>query len=207
MLSINGYTANTVIYNGHPTTGIYNGSVVWGSQPWHRYTASGTLTSWGGNTFGINNRNSTSQSFYYKVNSISPSISGSWLNSKGILNPPMGTYFGSGSKLYVKVNFSASSNRDSRRIYANNLNNATTASASPYGYLNRGFTAILNSGNYPNRSASANINLSGVYANGYNYSANSGFSTLYSIGPTANSTTAKCTVTGTTWSAVFNIQG
>jgi hypothetical protein len=206
MLSINGYTTNTVICNGHPTTGIYNGTVVWGVKPWITYTASGTLSA-SSTVFGITNSNSTSQSFYYKVNSISPSISGSWLNSKGILNPPMGTYFGSGSKLYVKVNFSASSNRDSRKIYADNLHNATTASASPYGYLGRGFTAILNSGNYPNRSASANINLSGVYANGYNYSANSGFSTIYSIGPTANSTTAKCSITGSTWSAVFNIQG
>ena len=205
MLEINGYSANYVIYNGQPTTGIYNGTVVWGTKPWITYTASGTLSA-SSTVFGITNGNSTSRFFYYKVNSISPSISGSWLNSKGILNPPMGTYFESGSKLYVKVNFSASSNRDSRKIYANNLTNATTASAPPYGILNSGFSAILNSGNYPNRSASANINLSGVYANGYKYSANSGFYTLYSIGPTANSTTAECKITSSMWSAEFYIQ-
>ena len=82
MLEINGYTTNTVIYNGHPTTGIYNGSVVWGSQPWHRYTASGKLTSWGGD-FGIDDRYSTSCNFYYRVSSISQDIPGTWLKSTG----------------------------------------------------------------------------------------------------------------------------
>ena len=205
MLEINGYTASTVIYNGHPTTGIYNGTVVWGIKPFSTYTASGTLSA-SSTVFGINNRNSTSKDFYYKVDSISPDIPGFWINSKGFLNPPSGTYFGPDSNLYVQVNLSASSNRDSLRIYANNLHNATTASASPYGYLEDGISATLNSGNYPNKTASANINLSGVYANGSGYSSNSGFYTTYSVWPTANSTTAECKVTGSIWSATFKIQ-
>ena len=207
MLEINGYTSNTVIYNGHPTTGIYNGSVVWGSQPWHRYTASGTLTSWGGNTFGINNRNSTSCNIYYRVSSISPDIPGTWLNYYSCLNPPVGTYFGPGSNLYIKANFSASSNMDSRKISGNNLHNVNTANSESNYVYKAGPTASLNSGTYTGRLATANISLNGKYANGSTYSSNSGFYTTWSIGPTANSTTATCKITGSMWSAEFYIQG
>lgn len=206
MLFINGYTANTVICNGHPTTGIYNGAVVWGIKPWHTYTASGYLSA-DSSAFGITNSTTTSRNFYYKVNSISPDIPGTWTNSNGFLTPPSGTYFGSGSKLYVKVNFSASSNRDSRKISGNNLHNVNTANDATYYVYNAGITANLNSGVYSNRLESANVNLSGKYANGITYSLNSGFYTTWSIGPTANSTTAGCMITGSQWSAVFNIQG
>lgn len=207
MLEINGYTANTVIYNGHPTTGIYNGSVVWGSQPWHRYTASGTLTSWGGNTFGINNRNSTSCNFHYRVSSISQDIPGTWLNYYSCLNPPVGTYFGPGSHLYVNIGFSSTSNRDGKVISGNNLHNVHTANSASYYVDYAGITASLNSGNYPSRTASADIDLSGKYANGITYTANSGFYSTYSIQYTGNSTTATCKITGSMWSAEFYIQG
>lgn len=206
MLEINGYTANTVIYNGHPTTGIYNGSVVWGSQPWHRYTASGKLTSWG-HDIGIDDQYSTSCNFYYRVSSISQDIPGTWLNYYSCLNPPVGTYFGSGSHLYVNAIFSAYSNRDGRIISGNNLHNVNTANSDSYYVYNAGPTASLNSGTYKDRSATANINLSGKYANGSTYSANSGFYTTWSIGPKANFTTATCNINSSMWSAEFYIQG
>ena len=207
MLSINGYFANTVIYNGHPTTGIYNGSAVWGSQPWHKYTASGTLTAWGGNTFGINKRSSTSCNIYYRVSSISPDIPGTWLNYSSCLNPPVGTYFGPGSNLYFKANYSASSNLNGRTIYGNNFRNVNTANSDSYYVYKAGPTASLDSGEYTGMLATANISLDGKYANGSTYSSNSGFYTTWRIEPTANFATAKCRITGSMWSAVFYIQG
>ena len=206
MLEINGYTANAVIYNGHPTTGIYNGSVVWGAQPWNRYTASGKLTSWGGD-FGIDDQYSTSCNFYYRVSSISQDIPGTWLNYYSCLNPPVGTYFGPGSHLYVKANFSAYSNRNNLKISGNNLHNVNTANRDSYYVYNAGPTANLNSGTYTGGLATANISLNEKYANGSTYSSNSGFYTTWSIGPKANFTTATCNITGSMWSAEFYIQG
>lgn len=208
MLEINGYTASAVIYNGQPTTGIYNGTVVWGEQQqsWHRYTASGTLTSWGYNPFGIKNSSASSTNFHYRVSSISPDIPGTWLSYSSCLRPPVGTYFGPGSHLYVNIGFSSTSNRNGKVISANNLHNVHTAdSTSNYTYY-EGITASLNSGNYPNRTASADIDLSGKYANGSTYSANSGLYSTYSIQYTSNFTTATCKITSSMWSAEFYIQ-
>lgn len=209
MIVVNGNTSDVVIFNGSPTTGILNNTVIWGvaAPPvLYTYTASGTLTSTSMSA-AISNGNSTSNRVYYHVNSMSRDISATWINANGNLCPPQGTRFYGSSEVYIKVGMSAYSNRDSRKLYVSGLYNMTTATASPFYYLNGGISLNQNSGTYPSRTASGLFNLENAYANGFDYTAGSGQYSILSCGPTANNTTAKFKLTSTQWSATFVCSG
>lgn len=208
MLVFNGSATNTVMFNGHPTSGFLNGNMIWG--PTHTvstYTASGTLTASataGNSSFISNGTHESPAAFCFRVFSISPEIA-SWVDSELVLAPPSGINFLAGSS-WIDSSATATATynyKGTHGVSANNLNNAGVAPALSAAFSEPAKTiAATASGNYTVR-VSGRYDIGGITTTGS--SARNRLYTLYHIGDTVagQGATGKIAATASMWSASF----
>ena len=209
MLVFNGSAANTVIFNGRPTSGFLNGNMIWGRpvSPYSTYTASGTLTASataGDSSFISNGKHERPAAFCFRVFSISPEIA-SWVDSELVLAPPKGINFLAGSS-WIDSSATATATynyKGTHGVSANNLNNAGVAPALSAAFSEPAKTiAPTASGNY-GVAVLGRYDIGGITTTGS--SARNRLYTLYHIGDTVagQGATGKIAATASLWSATF----